>query len=83
MSTQRGESPLITGNGIINPICHIQANDIAVPGAAPPVTAYKLYSVDLDDWGNTDGLPHIVESGSCAHFYMPGLLSELHFFVCM
>ncbi len=39
------------------PICHIQAIDITVPGAAPPVTAYRLYSVDLDDWGTPMDYP--------------------------
>ena len=57
MSTQWGENPLITGNGVIDLICHIQAIDIAVPGAVPPVTAYRLYSVDLDDWGTPTDYP--------------------------
>jgi hypothetical protein len=57
MSTQRGESPLITGNGVIEPTGHIQAIDIAVPGAAPPVTAYRLYSVDLDELGRLKDYP--------------------------
>ena len=57
VSTQLGESPLITGNGVIDPICHIQVNDIAMPGAASPVTAYRLYSVDPDESGRLKDYP--------------------------
>ncbi len=33
--------------------------DIAVPGATPPVTAYRLYSVDLDESGRLKDYPTI------------------------
>jgi hypothetical protein len=57
VSTQRGERALITENGVIEPTGHIQAIDIAVPGAVPPVTAYRLNSVDLDESGRLKDYP--------------------------
>ncbi len=44
VSTQQGESPLITGCGVIEPMGHVPVIYIAVPGAA---LAYRLYSVYL------------------------------------